>query len=246
MANITPPESPGRPKPPPIDTNRASPSQNGAVATHPKIVSFRRSSNGDKRSKDFGEPNEQSPLLEPRRSTDSENGSLKQPISPMGSEDSWNPQEEQQSKSTWYMFLLTFAGLGLQIGWSVEMSNGSPYLLSLGLSKTLLALVWIAGPLSGVIVQPIVGMKSDRSRVKWGRRRPYIVGGGIATILAIMILAWTREIVTGFFSIFGVDPASRGVAMCVMLFAVLFIYVLDFAINVSKYNNGSEFVNSWH
>lgn len=121
------------------------------------------------------------------------------------------------------------------MGWSVEMSNGSPYLISLGLNKALLALVWIAGPLSGVLVQPYVGLKSDRSRSKYGKRRPYIVGGAVATMLSLMILAWAREIVSGFLSIFGVDPESHGTKITVMLFAVVFIYILDFAINVRKY-----------
>ena len=49
----------------------------------------------------------------------------------------------------------------------------------------MLALVWIAGPLSGTLVQPYVGMKSDNCRMRWGRRRPFIVGGAIATITAI-------------------------------------------------------------
>ncbi|KAF2434658.1 hypothetical protein EJ08DRAFT_425805 [Tothia fuscella] len=96
----------------------------------------------------------------------------------------------------------------------------------------MLALVWIAGPLTGVLVQPYIGIKSDRCQIKWGRRRPFILGGALGTIVAIMILAWTREIVSGFLSIFGVDPQSRGVAITIMLFAVLFIYVLDIAINV--------------
>jgi solute carrier family 45 protein 1/2/4 len=49
-----------------------------------------------------------------------------------------------------------------------------------------------------------------------------------------MMLAWTREIVSGFLGLFGADPASHAVAVCVMIFAVVFIYVLDFAINVRK------------
>lgn len=133
------------------------------------------------------------------------------------------------------MFLLTFSGLGLQIGWSVEMSNGSPYLLSLGMSKAILALVWLAGPLSGVLVQPFVGLKSDRCRIKWGRRRPFMIGGAVATIFSLLVLAWTREIVGGFLSIFGVDYQSRAVSLITMILAVIFVYVLDFAINVRMY-----------
>jgi solute carrier family 45 protein 1/2/4 len=129
--------------------------------------------------------------------------------------------------------------ISLQMGWSVEMSNGSPYLISLGLNKALLALVWIAGPLSGVIVQPYVGLKSDRSRSKYGKRRPYLISGAIATMFSLMILAWAREIVTGSLGIFGVDPESQGTKVTIMMFAVVFIYILDFAINVRKYHANS-------
>lgn len=99
----------------------------------------------------------------------------------------------------------------------------------------MLALVWIAGPLSGVLVQPYVGMKSDNCRIKWGKRRPFIVGGAAATIVSLMVLAWAAEIMGGFLSIFGANPEGAFVKNSIMFFAVLFVYVLDFAINVSKY-----------
>ena len=98
----------------------------------------------------------------------------------------------------------------------------------------MLALVWIAGPLSGVLVQPYVGLKSDNCRLRWGKRRPFIIGGAAATIVSLMVLSWAKEIIGGFLGIFGADPESNGVRTCIMLFAVLFVYVLDFAINVSK------------
>jgi solute carrier family 45 protein 1/2/4 len=109
-----------------------------------------------------------------------------------------------------------------------------PYLLSLGISKSMLALVWIAGPLSGALVQPYVGMKSDNCRMKWGKRRPFIVGGAAATIVSLMVLAWATELMGGFLSIFGADREGEFVKTSIVLFAVLFVYVLDFAINVSK------------
>ncbi|QDS70150.1 hypothetical protein FKW77_005863 [Venturia effusa] len=173
--------------------------------------------------------NEQSPLL---RSSESHEEPSSFKIGEDDDDNSWQDEDDQETKSSWYMLLLTIGSFGLQMGWSVEMSNGSPYLISLGLSKTVLALVWIAGPLSGVLVQPYVGIKSDRSRNKWGKRRPYIIGGGLATVISLMSLAWTREIVGSVLGIFGVDAESKGVAMTVMLLAVVLIYVLDFAINV--------------
>jgi solute carrier family 45 protein 1/2/4 len=139
--------------------------------------------------------------------------------------------QHQKTKSIWYLILLTISIGGLQIAWSVEMSNGSPYLLSLGISKSLMALVWIAGPLSGTLVQPYVGMLSDNCRIPWGKRKPFMVGGTIATVISLMSLAWTKEIVGGFLGLFGAAPGSDGVKYTTIVVAVLWVYVLDFAIN---------------
>ncbi|TDZ71835.1 General alpha-glucoside permease [Colletotrichum trifolii] len=137
----------------------------------------------------------------------------------------------QQTKSVWYLMLLTISIGGLQIAWSVELSNGSPYLLSLGLSKSLMALVWIAGPLTGTLVQPYVGMLSDNCRLPWGKRKPFMLGGAIATIISLMFLAWTREIVGGVLGVCGADLESQAVKTTIICVAVVGIYVLDFAIN---------------
>lgn len=142
--------------------------------------------------------------------------------------------EHQKTKSIWYLILLTISIGGLQIAWSVEMSNGSPYLLSLGISKSLMALVWIAGPLSGTLVQPYVGMLSDNCRIPWGKRKPFMIGGTVATVISLMSLAWTREIVGGLLGLFGASPDSDGVKVTTIVVAVLWVYVLDFAINTGK------------
>jgi len=149
-------------------------------------------------------------------------------------EDYFGQAAQQESKSTWYLMLLTVGIGGLQIAWSVELAYGSPYLLGLGISKSLLAFVWIAGPLSGTLVQPYVGIKSDSSRSKWGKRRPFIVGGGLATIIALFALAWAREIVAAILGLGGIDKEDQRVLTVASVFAVLLIYILDFAINVSK------------
>lgn len=146
--------------------------------------------------------------------------------------DPWDDREE--TKSTTYLILLTTAMLGLQIGWSVEMASVSPFLLSLGLSKSLLALVWIAGPLSGTLVQPYVGIRSDNCRLAYGRRRPFMIGGTLATMLSLLALSWTRGIVSLFAGIFGIELAADGTSAAFQVFAVLFVYILDFAINVMQ------------
>ena len=60
--------------------------------------------------------------------------------------------------------------------------------------------VWMAGPLSGLIVQPIVGVLADNSRSKWGRRRPFMIGGSFVVALCLFVMGWTKEIVEKFIS----------------------------------------------
>jgi len=167
---------------------------------------------------------EESPLLTPQREGDGflDHATL------LGEVDD---DEYQATKSVWWLILLTISIGGLQIAWSVELSNGSPYLLSLGLSKSLMALVWIAGPLSGTLVQPYVGMLSDNCRISWGKRKPFMLGGSLATVASLLFLAWTKEIVAGFLGLFGADPDSNGVKISIIVVAVIAVYVLDFAIN---------------
>ncbi|KAH6624749.1 major facilitator superfamily domain-containing protein [Chaetomium sp. MPI-SDFR-AT-0129] len=175
---------------------------------------------------------EQSPLLSPSSGSGEDDGLIDgRPPGATSRPGGGSDEEHQQTKSIWYLILLTIGIGGLQIAWSVEMSNGSPYLLSLGISKSLMALVWIAGPLSGTLVQPYVGMLSDNCRLRWGKRKPFMVGGSVATIISLMFLAWTKELVGGFLGLFGADPASDGVKYSIIVVAVLWVYVLDFAIN---------------
>lgn len=78
------------------------------------------------------------------------------------------------------------------------MTYCTPYLLQLGLSKAKLSLVWIAGPLSGLVMQPIVGVLADKSKSKWGRRRPVMIGGTAIVSVCLLVLGWTGEIVGAF------------------------------------------------
>ncbi|KAB8349632.1 hypothetical protein FH972_023651 [Carpinus fangiana] len=148
-----------------------------------------------------------------------------------GSDDD-DDRPAEPSKSTLYLILLTISLLGLQTVWCVELAGVTPFLLSLGLSKSLMALVWIAGPLSGTLVQPYVGIKSDDSRMRFGRRRPFIVGGAVATIVSLLALAWTREIMGAVLWLFGAGPEARATVLARQIFAVCLVYILDFAINV--------------
>jgi len=105
------------------------------------------------------------------------------------------------------------------------MTYCTPYLLELGLTKSKISLVWVAGPLSGLIMQPIVGVVADRSTSSWGRRRPFMLGGTVLVGLFLLLLGWTKEVVRAFVS----EPET--VRSATIYVAVLSIYGIDFAIN---------------
>ncbi|KAL8688733.1 MAG: hypothetical protein Q9218_005432 [Villophora microphyllina] len=162
--------------------------------------------------------NEDSPLLSPQRGEDDDasisNGTTVDEL------DFLDDEEQEESKSVW-----------LQIAWATEISNGSPYLLSLGMSKALLAIVWIIGPLSGVLVQPYIGIRSDNCRSRLGKRKPFMIGGAAATLISFLALAWTREIVRWVLGLFGADPESHFVKVASICFAIGWVCLLDVAIN---------------
>ncbi|CAD6566115.1 MAG: hypothetical protein CYPHOPRED_000358 [Cyphobasidiales sp. Tagirdzhanova-0007] len=122
--------------------------------------------------------------------------------------------------------LVTVDLLGLQFVWSTEMAYASPYLLSLGLSKAGMSAVFLAGPLSGLIVQPIIGTIADRSKSRFGRRRPIIVVGCLICVLSLLVFGYTRELA----SIFTSWGSNAHTTLTIWL-AVLSVYALDFAIN---------------
>ncbi|KAJ5884912.1 hypothetical protein N7495_009422 [Penicillium taxi] len=135
------------------------------------------------------------------------------------------PSIKGRSEAT-RMALLTFSLVGLQFTWGTEMTYCTPYLLQLGLTKSKTSLVWIAGPLSGLIIQPLIGVIADRSRSKWGRRRPFMIFGSFVVGFCLVVLGWTAEIV----SMFVKDPEkAKNVTIAL---AVSSIYAVDFSINV--------------
>ncbi|MBJ7437514.1 MAG: MFS transporter [Sphingopyxis sp.] len=83
---------------------------------------------------------------------------------------------------------MCFALFGIQIVWGLQNANTSRIFQALGADVAELPLLWIAGPITGLIVQPIVGHLSDHSRSRFGRRRPFLLGGGLVTALALLVM----------------------------------------------------------
>ncbi|KAL6887920.1 major facilitator superfamily domain-containing protein [Trichoderma evansii] len=126
------------------------------------------------------------------------------------------------------MVLLTFCTIGITFTWGIEMTYCTPYLLNLGLTKSNTSLVWVAGPLSGLIVQPIVGVVADESTSSWGRRRPLMMVGAVIVSACLLVLGFTREIVAAVVGDDGSDATRR----FTVVLAVVSIYAVDFAINM--------------
>jgi len=88
----------------------------------------------------------------------------------------------------WQIWNMSFGFLGIQFGWGLQMANMSPIYKYLGASDSQIPLLWLAAPLTGFIVQPIIGVLSDRTWGPLGRRRPYFLIGAILSSLALILM----------------------------------------------------------
>ncbi len=90
--------------------------------------------------------------------------------------------------SFWQIWNISFGFLGVQIGYSLQNANTSRILSALDADPHHLSLFWLAAPLAGLIVQPIVGLSSDKTWTKLGRRIPFILGGAIVSAGAMFFM----------------------------------------------------------
>ena len=109
------------------------------------------------------------------------------------------------------MFNMSFGFLGIQFGWGLQLANMSAVYERLGARPDEVPLLWLAAPVTGLIVQPIVGALSDRTWGALGRRRPYFLTGAILASLALFVM-----------------PTSTSLWMAASL-----LWILDASINIS-------------
>ena len=119
---------------------------------------------------------------------------------------------EKKRLSFWQIWNMSFGFLGIQFGFALQGSNMSRIFQTLGAEKDEIPLLWIAAPLTGLIVQPIIGYLSDRTwSIRFGRRRPYFLIGAVLSTIALFFM-----------------PFSSALWM-----AAGFLWVLDASINIS-------------
>ncbi|XP_045814811.1 sucrose transport protein SUC8-like [Trifolium pratense] len=118
-------------------------------------------------------------------------------------------------------------GAGIQFGWALQLSLLTPYIQLLGVPHKWAANIWLCGPISGMIVQPLVGYYSDRSHSRFGRRRPYIFFGSISVALAVFFIGFASDIGHAL----GDDLTQKTRTRAVVIFIVGF-WILDVANNM--------------
>ncbi|MDT8408859.1 MAG: MFS transporter [Wenzhouxiangellaceae bacterium] len=90
--------------------------------------------------------------------------------------------------SFWQIWNMCFGFLGIQFGFALQNANVSRIFQTLGADIDEIPILWIAAPLTGLIVQPIVGYYSDRTWTRFGRRRPFFMAGAVLTTLALFVM----------------------------------------------------------
>jgi maltose/moltooligosaccharide transporter len=115
------------------------------------------------------------------------------------------------SLSFWQIWNMCFGFLGIQFAFALQNANVSRIFQTLGAGVADIPALWIAAPLTGLIVQPLIGYASDRTWGALGRRRPYFLAGAVLTTLALL---WM--------------PNSG-----VLWIAATLLWVMDASINVS-------------
>ena len=140
-------------------------------------------------------------------------------------------EEKQLKKFTTAQFLNFCLGFfGLQFAWQMRIILSGPVTEGLGASPFLYGLIWLAGPFTGMVVQPLVGAMSDKTKSPWGRRRPYLLGGALIASIALWIFPNSSSVATWLHNLTGLDLPP----LTALLIAAIMIWVIDACINIAQ------------
>lgn len=117
--------------------------------------------------------------------------------SPSSSSHFDNPTSQSggnQGSSLKTLIFGSMVGAGVQFGWALQLSLLTPYIQTLGIGHAFSSFIWLCGPITGFIVQPCVGVWSDKCDSKYGRRRPFIVAGCLMITLAVSFIGFAADI----------------------------------------------------
>ncbi|CAN4124425.1 unnamed protein product [Withania somnifera] len=104
------------------------------------------------------------------------------------------PQPQPVRNSLLTLILSCTVAAGVQFGWALQLSLLTPYIQTLGIEHAFSSFIWLCGPITGLVVQPCVGIWSDKCRSKYGRRRPFIFIGAVMISIAVIIIGFSADI----------------------------------------------------
>ncbi|MDR1167709.1 MAG: MFS transporter [Heliobacteriaceae bacterium] len=119
---------------------------------------------------------------------------------------------------------------GLQFAWQMRIILSGPVTENLGASPFIYGLIWLAGPFTGMVVQPLVGALSDKTVSPLGRRRPYLLGGAIFASIALWIFPNSAGFANFLHNVTGADLP----VWSALLTAAIMIWIIDACINVAQ------------
>jgi MFS family permease len=106
---------------------------------------------------------------------------------------------------------LTMGAVGIQFAWSSQLSLSSRVLEPLGADPFLYGLIWCAGPVTGILVQPIIGAISDKTWTRFGRRRPFILSGAILGAISLFLFPMCPQLVLAALCLWVIDACVNAV-----------------------------------
>ncbi|KAJ7943502.1 putative Sucrose transport protein [Quillaja saponaria] len=92
------------------------------------------------------------------------------------------------------LILSCMVAAGVQFGWALQLSLLTPYIQTLGIGHAFSSFIWLCGPITGLVVQPCVGIWSDKCTSKYGRRRPFILAGSLMISVAVILIGFSADI----------------------------------------------------
>ncbi len=99
--------------------------------------------------------------------------------------------QQKPRLSFWQIWNMSFGFLGIQYGFGLQQANMSPIFRYLGADEANLPILWLAGPITGLLVQPLIGAISDGTWTRFGRRRPFFVIGAIIGSVAVLAMPYS-------------------------------------------------------
>ncbi|MDO6445355.1 MFS transporter [Colwellia sp. 1_MG-2023] len=128
------------------------------------------------------------------------------------------PTQHKPTLSFWQIWNISFGFLGVQFGFALQNANASRILSDLGADLHSLSLFWLVAPIMGLIIQPIVGSASDRTWNRIGRRSPYILMGGAAAAIGMLLMP---------------NSATLASFITPLFFGAMMLAVMDASFNVA-------------